>query len=540
MANTNVVLELTASDAKALNAILAVTQRIKGLGGAADDVGKKSDDAGKKGASGFDQFQKKVGNTLLTLGSAVGIFRTMKAGIAEIGREWDLTADKHRRYANQQISVAAAQRGAALALGTGSDVNLMDMTKRVEAGAAGLPLAEVYGQAESALSARGSLSAGTALDIVASVNRYAPHLDADGRKSLGEGATELLKVWGDKSPDQAVAAIFESAGAARTTNLGDFGRNIATAVTQAAAFGGNKDDYQYLASLVTGIGQRAGDPTGRKTKTGTLGFLKQVKEATSGALGDGASVREQLEWLHSEAGKSAREQLVGSLSIAATDAQKSGDLTGEASTYVATREVLQKGSQTWKEIDSAATKISGMNDVAVTNINKLDREMRAMPSQSVAGVSRIMEGGLQQLGQNDVVGALGQQSVDKMRELLVGTGVYGREADASAMLSRLGMPGDRVSAVQSILTDVETRAQYLAAPKPRPGVHRAGGISGMGGPLNPQDRPANELELKNAEALFEVAQLLREQIEIMKTSQPVRITGDSSPPTAPAPVPVGQ
>jgi hypothetical protein len=141
------------------------------------------------------------------------------------------------------------------------------------------------------LSSRGSLSAKTALDIVASVNKYAPHLDAEGRKSLGEGSIELLKIWGDKTPDQAVAAIFEGAGAARTTNLGDYGRNIATAVTQAAAFGGNQDDFQYLASLVTGIGQRAGDPTGRKTKTGTLGFLKQVREATQGEMPN-ASVKQ--------------------------------------------------------------------------------------------------------------------------------------------------------------------------------------------------------------------------------------------------------
>jgi hypothetical protein len=236
-----------------------------------------------------------------------------------------------------------------------------------------------------------------------------------------------------------------------------------------------------------------------------------------------------------------RESLIGGLQIAATDAQKSGDLNGEASTFVAVREVLQKGSKTWDEINAASGKISGLTDTAVKNVNAMDRQMRGMKSQAAFGVNRILEGGLQDLGQNDTAGPLGQLAQDKMRQLLLGTGVYSREADLDTLLQRLGQTGDTTGVVEDLRQRVATRAAYLKEDKPR-NTYRSSGMGGMGGPLQQSYRAPNELELKNAAALERVAANLEALLEIMREQQrnpqPVSIANDQRPPTQPQPAPV--
>ncbi|MHB9066243.1 MAG: hypothetical protein ACYC4B_20795 [Pirellulaceae bacterium] len=544
MAGQSVNLEMTVGQANAVRNILSVVGKVKGLGDAANELGDKTENAGKKGADGFAKMGNTIKNSFMAATTAGGALAGLLKGFREINRELDLIATRHRTMASQQITVANAQRTAAIMLGDGADIAVGDLSKLVTPSTHGVPLNEAYDELGGAFSARGSMSASDALKTAQAGWRLGQHLMSDDRKALISGALETQKVFGG-SGEENIAALYEAVAAARPESIAEFARTIAPGAANVRALGGDKDSYQFLTAAMIGVGQRAGDASGRRTTTGFLGGMKQIVEATNEAL-PGASLEERLAYLNSGEGpgEALRKELRGSFESQGVEQARTG-MHGEAKTYVAMLELLDTKSKTWEEINAAKAKLHGPTPAAMESANRISQSMDILPEQQAALASRAVDQALQNMRQ-DVGPAFSQLLTDKNKELMLQSEVYSREADMTSAIQEINKIRDPVKALERFKADVELGSRRISNRYEMSGM---GGEGAMIADAYASEFPAakmNETDRINKAALDNLAaamgqqiELLKEQNEMMKqqTPQPVRITGDDRPPTQPHPAP---
>lgn len=546
----DVSVKLSVQEADAVASFLAFARSVNKTGDELEKTSTKGERGGRKAATGWKEFGGEVAKVGAAFLAAQGGAAGFQKLLSMVNEELRIHQQLRKQAADQQISAGNASRRAIYALGKGADVTPEELTERVQKGAAGTDPAAAYLEAEAALSARGSMKASRALDTLEMIHRYRPDLPSEDRRHFVSAALELQKVYGS-SAEEAVASTMEMIASARTTEAGKMARNLVQGITQSRAFGGDQDSFRYMAALQLGIGQRAGDPEGRVSRTGLLTFLRQLKTETSPVLGNDATVQQQLEWITS-ADKQAtqiRQQLLGPLSEKADEKAKDPQLRSEAQTFVAISELLKPDSKVWTEINSALERISGLNSQAVENMRQMDARIRAMPSQQATEMAKMIKQTQHEM-QSEVSDAIRSIVGEGARDLLQQTGVYSKFAQWQGFkLDTLGGDTQPIGAYQHLEKLIESRRQELMMSR-QLGV---GGIAGAGYVAGPSPG-----DVRTAERLAGLEQKLERQIELLEQAnadrqaaksqpQPVEVVGQprpqpveviNTPPPAPVEAPV--
>ena len=364
-----------------------------------EEAVRKAGDSGKRAGKGIKEEFKGVGGTIGGLIGITSLWQAALIGIqtaqSAIIRAFDTIKERQKEIRGEFMDVGAAERAFAFAFREEEGgPKLGEAIQQVEETAAGVPLADAFRETEAALSARGALSIQDALDIAAEARRVRPAAETDDRKALGEAALEFRKVFGDEfsSAKEAIAAVLDILPAARTTDVGRLARNLAPGIAQARAFGGDQDDFRYLAAMQIGMGQRAGDPTGRFTSTGFLKLLGQVRSALleDELITTDTSIEDQFKILRSAQGAQTRQRLAGAFAdetgLTAQELQDRaarGELTGEAKVRIAMIESLSDNTKTLDMINAAYDQIAEDGQEAARRIKEVSAKLREEDRQVV-------------------------------------------------------------------------------------------------------------------------------------------------------------
>lgn len=467
-ARGDVEIRLSAEEYQIVRAFLRTRQ--EGIGGLAkefDSLNQKSQKSGKAAQGQLAGITRQANSAAAAFFGVGGAIASLGTLAATLRSELEMIRQLQRGSGESQLSIANAQRRAAFALGTkgvDSDMSIQEVTDILRGSKSGVPIEQLLLEFEKASSSRGSLSARAAAETVAMAARMRPDLDTESRGSMVTAALALQKAYG-ASPAETLAGVQQSLLAARTEDIGAFSRNLIPNISQARSFGGDKDSYEFLASLFLGVGQRSEDPSGRRTATNTLKFIEQIMTLakTKGIVGQDATVEETLKTLTSgEAGSDAeklRQELVGVFNknldeIPAEFAElKQAELNSEAKTRVALLEVLDRSrtSKTWDEINAAQQKVAGLNDTAVKLMNDQLEVLKRLPEQQAAESSRALEQSLQRLRMGDPAGVTGLSN-EQVTELL-------RRSGQSVVTSTIGEWGRSIGAASGASQEAQIRRQ---------------------------------------------------------------------------------
>lgn len=490
-ARGNVHIRMSAEDANLWRAFDRA--RKDGIGGLADEfskLGNKSQKSGKQAQSslaGVTMEAIKAAAGFAGVGSVISGLTTLASvlrnELAEIER---LQVSSGRA----QLSVGNAQRRAMFALGVqgvDTDLSIEDVTEQLKNSRSGVPLETLLDVFTAASSSKGSLSAQQALDTVLATAKLRPDLPVDDLKTLATAAVALQKAYQGTTPQETVAGVQQSLLAARTEEIGALARNMIPAIAQSRSYGGDKDRFEYLASLFIGVGQRSEDPTGRRTATNTLKFLEQIQTLaiSRGIVAQDSTVENTLKVLRTgEAGSDAerlRQELVGvfnkNLEEIPTELQEfgKGALLSEAKTRVALLEILDRNSDnvTWREIRSAQDKIAGLNERAVQLMEKQLSVLQTLPEQMAAENSRAIEQALQRIRAEDPTGITGLTN-EQMKEVMQRTGSSAIRANIDSWLRTASAPGktqsQQIDSQIRELTDQRNRLESWRATTRRDNV----------------------------------------------------------------------
>ena len=231
-------------------------------------------------------------------------------------------------------------------------------------------------------SAKGNLSQEVAQQTVGSTAVLRPGIGQEDMDSVVGAALEYQKRWQDATSEQAVAAVLQGFVAARTSNVGQFAKNLAPKIASAKGFGDGTDTQQFLQSVFIGVGQSAGDAEGAQTGTNVLNFFKQLETITKPHLGD-TSVEKQFKFLQSDdkEAKALRAGLLGVLNKEVGAREGKPELKSEAATFIALRELLDPMSKTMELVRTVAQQAKGLTDEAVADVALNRASIGKMKSQ---------------------------------------------------------------------------------------------------------------------------------------------------------------
>lgn len=451
----NISMRITADE---VNALLGWRRLIRegpdAFAKAATRAGRSGKRAGKEAESGMAGVVRTTGRAaaaFIGVGSAVGALITFTQILR---REIDEIRRRQSTAGSAQVSFGNAFVRARAALGQGGDLTPAELRRGLLSDTSGVGPTQLAIESETALSAGGAgFSKKRAFETVKVAARLRPDLDPDSRRSLVGGAIALQKGFG-ATPEEAIAGVLQALASARTEELGTFAKNLAGAIASSTAFGNDKDSFKGLASIFIGIGQRSEDPTGRRTATNTIIFMKQLMELMiqRGVVPAGSGFRESLDVLlsgkeGSEAEK-LRQELVGVFDKQINELPREFEqigkaiLLGEARQKPALFEILDrsKTSKTWIQILAAEESIVGLNQESVEIEREKVRILRSMPDQQAADNERIWNAALEKLRIQSGTGITGVSS-DAMFEVLTRTGQFASEAAAKQFFNRMAAEG---------------------------------------------------------------------------------------------------
>jgi hypothetical protein len=258
MADTNVVVQMSAQDADLVAAWQRARQGPAGMAQELDKVKKKGKEAGDSIQGSFTNTAK----SLIGVGSAAGlVLKTSQL----IQAEWIAIKQRMDEAANRQIDVNQSFRRAAA---VSTDISPDKLYEQVVSGANGVDPRELFLAIEAGISASGNIPQQSVVNTTMASAKIAPYFDQESRTAAVTGALTWQKAFKVK-PEEALAGIMQSFVAARTEQPAEFAANLAPAVSNLRALGGDKDSFKFLMSELIAFGQRSGDKQGRKTATNT-------------------------------------------------------------------------------------------------------------------------------------------------------------------------------------------------------------------------------------------------------------------------------
>ena len=447
---TRVVLDLDANSAKMVQAWAKAIKGPQAMGEAVQDLGKKSKRGGRQAGSAFAGIAKNAAAATLAFIGIGSAMQALSTFARLLRKELEAVRVLQSKSGEQQITVANAQRRAAFALGTkgvDSDIDITELGDMLKASRSGVRLESLYLESEAALSSRGSLLSSQASQTVVAAAELRPDLDMESRLSLVTASLALQKAFG-ASVEGSMAQVQQALLAARTEDIGAFARNLVPSIAQSRSLGADKDSFRFLSSLFIGVGQRAEDPSGRRTATNVVNAITQVQTLAKqrGVVDIGASVEETISTLRAgESGSDAeklRQELVGVFEQSIGDIPREFDelgkvlLRSEAKTQTALLEIFQleeADSKVWKEINAASQKIAATEEEAVSKVTGIFDTLRALPEQQAVETKRAFDQSLQRLRQTDVGGIQGVIK-EPLTELLQRTGQTALESEFHALI----------------------------------------------------------------------------------------------------------
>lgn len=402
----------TADTNQALTALQAIDSSLQKIAAQGAQTQAKVDTLFDKGVAGAQAFLGAVGIATTGLGLA-------RAAFAQFNHEWDNALARQKAAADMQIGFADAQRRMANVLSR--DTSLSQATQRVVgiASSTGTAPAQVALSMEQALSGKGpNLSDQSAFAAVETAAKYRPGSSAQEIGSIAQAILSMQKGDSSVTAPEGMAFIRSALRAARNTDIQSFATYNLPAIVQAKAFGDGSDTYQDLGAMAIGIGQRADDPTGRRTATNFINFLKQIKINTAPHLGANASVKSQFDFLfNTEEGNRIRSKMLGpmaggkslddlgdegqmQLAEALVGSEAKMGLKSEAKTFIPLTELLQGGNNiTTQLIAGARRDVFDVHDPrALAQFAASEAEINRSPFQQAAITNRALAGGESALG----------------------------------------------------------------------------------------------------------------------------------------------
>lgn len=395
---------------------------------------------GQKTQQSMDgMFEKGVLGATTMIASVAGVTTAMQAmslATRAAIATYDDWQQRQKKAADTQVTFADAQRRFGNVLGAGTTLDAA--TRRVQSIAQRTGTkAETVGLAlEQALSAKGpALDDESAFAAVSEAAEYRPGSSVQEIGSISQALLSMKKADPRLNTRQSMAYIRSALRAARNTDIESFATYNLPAIAQAKGFGDGSDSFAELGSFFIGIGQTADDPSGRRTATGGINFLKQIKLATSDALGNNASVKSQFDYLfNTEAGTDIRKNLLGPLfgsdegieqgSDFASDLARKligrdVDLKSEAKLFIPLVQFLRGGKNTtWDNIRAAQRDVRNEFDPrAVADFNAAERAIRQHPLQRAAQTRRALANARQglELDNDNPVAGLKQDYLDTLQ-----------------------------------------------------------------------------------------------------------------------------
>jgi hypothetical protein len=365
LAANNVNVRMSAENAEMVRAWLEALRGPQAFGQELEKIAQKGQRAGqvtKSAFAGAGQQAMQVVGALTGVGSAVG---GILAIAYQLKAEYQALVARQKEAADAQVSHYESVQRAGKAYGAKTSQEVDALNRRVIGGANGVKPSDLLLAIESGISASGDVDKDDVVQMVLESAKRAPEMSLTRRQALVTGALMTKKGFPSMSTDEALAVTEQSFIAARTEDVTDFAKNVAPGVAQMGAFGGGKDSHQYLTSLAIAMGQRSGDPTGRRSMNATINMLKQVKEETlaAGLVGKDASVEEQINavrgspelqdkllgvFAEAEGGADWKTKLETMRANKRDRGDLGGDLHGEAKSFIAMVEMLSPGANKTK------------------------------------------------------------------------------------------------------------------------------------------------------------------------------------------------
>lgn len=561
MAKNDVIVRMTAEDASVVAAWQRAKQGPEKMTQELDKVGKAGGRAGKATQSAFGQ----LGGQLLQMGVAITGIGSAAAGAMKLvdilKTELERVRAMRGEFADQQMDTGKAFMQMANALEQkGIKVDLAAARKQIQGNTYGVNESELYRVSEKALSSAGDVPQEKVLETVSESARLFPYMNEQDRTALVVASNNIQKTFGTK-PSEAMAQVVQSAAAAPGAELADFATYYGGGVSKLAAVGSGKDSYQDLMAIMSGIGHRSQDMTGRTTATNTQNALMQLKEegVKAGLFGKDESVVNMLGAIQGNDPKAhaLRTKLLGVFSDAPTqllEAQKSGnaDLASEAKTKIALQELLSGGdNQTKKEIRAARGKLGTFQEAEASS-NRLREQLAGDPGQA-AYEAALQRNKMEQELRSAPGPAAAAGHVRDFQSLMGATGETATRAKMGGMVRDLTAAEDPVGATEQSIRDIEMRQEELRNPRQRTKVGqitRDLGAYGFGfapqyldksadvAPVPGFRRTQSADDQKMIETLEETKNAMKAQVEIMKKVEANTSKTETNTKPKPGPAPV--
>lgn len=484
----------------ALQQIDASLQKIAAQGAATQ---AKVDSIFDRGVAGGQAFLGVLGVATTGLGLA-------SAAFAQFNREWDNAIARQKAAADMQIGFADAQRRMANTFGGGTSIAAGTQQALGIATRTGTQPAQIALAMEQALSGKGpNLSDQAAFSAVETAAKYRPGSNAQEIGSIAQAILSMQKGDSSVSAPESMAFIRTALRAARNTDISSFSTYALPAIVQAKAFGDGSDSYQDLASMLIGVGQRADDPTSRRTATNFINFLKQIKLNTAQHLGPNASVKSQFDFLfNTEQGNKIRSKMLGpmagggsldglgddgqmQLAESLVGAEAKMGLKSEAKTFIPLTELLQGGDNiTTRLISGARRDVKDVHDPAAlaefaaaeSNLNRSPYQQSAITERAFAGTeSAINLDNYKAVDRERIKTFMRSAGMSDVMQRIVATGL-----DA-----RVAMAKDRGEVIDAEITAVESAKLHPSGTFI--GTPMGGGGSIISKELTEEQKHTNEL-----------------------------------------------
>ncbi len=383
----------------------------------ADGLDKIASKGAKAGGSVDGMFGNIMGGVDSLTGKLTGLL-SAGALLSKIQQEFVANYERviamEKRSTDSQIEWATAERMIGRSLDP-DEMKLSVASQRIRdfaaghgGGAAGMGLAVV-----GALSGKGDLSADTAISAVEYAKTVRPDMDSSGLNVMAQGILSIQKSIPGTSTKQAGAVFQNTFLAARAVNMEALAENIIPAIAQGRAVMGDTDKFEDIASLVLGTGQRADDPTGRKTGTNTIKFLEQLKIHAMGAgMSQDANFVDMKKFLSgTDKGMAVVKDLLGPFAKGGDaspefleDMKDKMGLHAEAKFLVGDVEFLQSllgvKTRTGDLIDNARKQVGGINDAGVAAAQRRQDQIDDSPFSAVVKLKEGEAGSLENFALN--------------------------------------------------------------------------------------------------------------------------------------------
>lgn len=501
--------------------------------------------AGAKTQAAFQGLGGTVTNVAGGLKGITGTLFGITTAVQLFKREIDGIKMRNENALESQLNVAAAQRSALSALGTGANISQKDLIRRIESQSFVLP-ATAYSVAESAISGSGNLGARRAIDTTIAAGEFAPHLDVGSLRSIASGALELQKSYPEYNARQAVAQVFQAMAIDRSEDPGQFAKNVIPGIANARAFGGGKDSFGFMASFFSAIGQRAGDPYGAVTRTAGINFMEQIltEGVASGLFKKGTSVEGQLQAVRGSDPRAVaiRNKLLGALSDDRTAAEAAskkdpsdGQLHTRAATMIAMSEMLQPGSQTAKMVEEFKRRSAGSPSQVLARQEEFMRGVNTLPGQQSFAAQRAVDVGIAGLRTDPNRGLRGVRA-ELVKGLYEAGGRFKVYSDAERFFDSVESEVEDLAPSQqfrSMAAKIRGTREYLEGPKTVIESSGTPDLYGYGVSQAATTRPPTASEVESAKSLARMEKMMERQAELLERQ--IQIMEADGPRSAPSP-----